>query len=274
MKVYSNGEWKEDAVVSVYDRGFMYGEGIYESLRTYNGRLFAPHQHYERLKRSAQLMGLPCKLDYDELISIIQDGIENLDKDVTIRVMVTTGDGKETNLLIYIMELQAPHSDLYTYGVDVGISRLRKIPSICLPSTLKTTSHAYLSLARREKREFYEIIFLNYQGFVAEGTMSNVFLVEDGTLVTPSLESDILDGITRRVVIELATSLGISVEERFVNVDELFNCSELFLTRTSAGIIPVRRIENRTIFENEPSGLTTLLSDNFKDYIFNEEKYW
>jgi branched-chain amino acid aminotransferase len=274
MKVYANGKWSEEAFVSVYDRGFMYGEGVYESLRTYDGRIFAPRQHYERLKRSAELMGLPCKMNYQTLMSTIQEGIADIEKDVTIRVMLTSGDGKDSNLFIYVMELQAPNPDLYTYGVDIGISRFRKIPSICLPSTLKTSSHAYLRLARKEKREFYEVIFLNYHGFVAEGSMSNIFLVENGVLVTPSLESDILDGITRRVVIDLASSLGISVEERFVNVDELFNCSEIFLTRTSAEIIPVRRIENRTLFENEPSGLTTVLSENFRDYIFNESKYW
>ncbi len=274
MKVYADGKWSDEAFVSVYDRGFMYGEGIYESLRTYNGRVFAPHQHYERLRRSAELMGMPCKLDYQKLMAIIEEGIKDIKEDVTIRVMVTKGDGKDTNLFIYIMELQAPNEDLYTYGVDIGISRFRKIPSFCVPSTLKTTSHAYLSLVRKEKEEFYEVIFLNHLGFVAEGTMSNIFLVENGVLVTPSLDSDILDGITRRVVIDLATSLGISVEERLVNVDELFNCSEIFLTRTSAEIIPVRRIESRTLFENEPSGLTVLLSENFRSYALNESKYW
>ncbi len=274
MKVYANGKWNAEAVVSVYDRGFMYGEGIYESLRTYDGRIFAPRQHYERLRRSAELMGLTCKLNYHQLMSIIQEGLEGIENDVTIRVMITSGNGKDTNLFVYIMDLQAPNEDLYTYGVDIGISRFRKIPSFCIPSNLKSTSHAYLRLARKEKGEFYEIIFLNHEGFVAEGTMSNIFLVENGVLVTPSLDSDILDGITRKVVIELASSLGISVEERLVNVDELFNCSEIFLTRTSAGIIPVRRIETRTLFENEPSGLTVLLSENFRAYILNESKYW
>ncbi len=274
MKVFHEGKWSEETFVSAYDRGFMNGEGIYESLRTYDGRIFAPRQHYERLRRSAEIMGLPCKLEFQELIGIIEEGLRDVENDVTIKVIVTSGKGESPNLFIYVMDLQAPDADLYTYGVDIGISRFRKIPSICLPATLKTTSHAYLKLARKEKGEFYELIFLTYEGFVSEGTMSNIFLVEDGVLVTPSLECDILDGVTRRVVLELANSLGIETQERKVNVDELFNCSEIFLTRTSAEIIPVRKIESRTLFENEPAGLTVLLSENFRSYIFGESKYW
>ncbi len=274
MKVFHDGKWSEEAVVSVYDGGFMRGEGVYESLRTYDGRIFAPRQHYERLRRSAEIMGLQCKLDFRQLMSIMEEGVKDAKQDVTIKVLVTSGEREKPNLFVYIMELQAPNADLYTYGVDIGISKFRKIPSICVPATLKTTSHAYLRLARKEKGEFYELIFLTYEGFVSEGTMSNVFLVEDGVLVTPSLNCDILDGVTRRVVLELANSLGIETEERKVDVDELFNCSEIFLTRTSAEIIPVRKVESRTLFENEPSGLTVLLSENFRSYIFDEQKYW
>ncbi len=277
MKIYFNGQWMDEAYVSATDRAFMYGEGVYESLRTYNKKLFAPHQHYERLKRSLEILALPVELSFSRFEKIIYDGLKDVEKDCTIRVMVSSGDEDEPdnpNLIVYIMELQAPNEDLYTYGVNVGISHLRAIPSVSVPSILKTSSHAYLRIARREKKEFYEVIFLSYEGFVAEGSMSNIFLIEDDTIVTPSIETGILDGVTRNVVIKLARSFGMPVEERFINVDELFNCSEIFLTRTSAEIIPVRKIESRVLFENEPNGLTTLLAENFKSYILNEPSFW
>ncbi len=276
MRVYINDRWVDgdDVRVSATDRGFMYGEGVYESLRTYTKRIFAPRQHYERLKRSAEIMRLPFHMSFEKFRNILYEGINDLEQDCTIRIMLTAGDGEKPNLFVYIMELQSPNEDLYTYGVNVGISRYRKIPRISLPPILKTNSQAHLRLARQEKEEFYEIIFLNHEGFVAEGSMSNVFLVENGTVVTPSLETGILDGITRNVVMELAKSLGIVLEEKTIDVDELFNCSEIFLTRTSAEIIPVKRIENRVLFENEPGGITSLLMENFRPHIFNEQSLW
>lgn len=275
MRVYVNGQWVDgDARISITDRGFMYGEGVYESLRTYTKRIFAPHQHYERFKRSAEIMRLPFHLSFEKFQNILYEGINGLEQDCTIKIMLTAGEGGNPNLFVYIMELQAPDEDLYTYGVNVGISRFRKIPRTSLPPILKTNSQAHLRLARQGKEEFYEVIFLSHEGFVAEGSMSNIFLVENGIVVTPSLETGILDGITRSVVIELAKSLGISVEERTIDVDELFNCSEIFLTRTSAEIIPVRRIENRVLFENEPGGLTSLLMENFRPHIFSEQSLW
>ncbi len=275
MRIYFDSKWHDEEVrISVMDRGFMYGEGVYESLRTYNGSLFAPQKHFNRFKRSSQILGIPFKMDFEEFKSILTEGIEGIKEDCTIRVVLTNGDGKRPVLLAYIMELQAPPSDLYTYGVDVGISRLRKIDESALPPLLKTISHANLMIAREGKENFYEVLMLNSAGFVAEGLMSNIFLVENNTLVTPSIDTGILDGITREVVIDLAKSLEIRVDERLVNVDELFNCSECFLTRTSAGIVPVRKIENRSVFQDEPGVITQLLMENFRPYIFQRSDLW
>lgn len=275
MRIYFDSKWQDGEVkISVTDRGFMYGEGVYESLRTYKGAIFAPHKHFERFRRSAQLLGLTCKMAFEEFKSVLDEGLKGLNEDCTIRVVLTTGDGKKPIFLAYVMELQAPSSDLYTYGVDIGISKMRKEDESSLPSALKTISHANLMVARIGKEDFYEILMLNSRGFVAEGLMSNVFFVENNTLVTPSVETGILGGITREVVIDLAKSLEIKMEERYVNVDELFNCSECFLTRTSAGIVPVRRIESRLLLQGEPSGLTQLLIENFKPYIFQRSDLW
>ncbi|MCL4407573.1 MAG: aminotransferase class IV [Thermotogae bacterium] len=275
MRIYFDSKWHdEEVLISAVDRGFMYGEGVYESLRTYNGSLFAPQKHFDRFKRSSQILGIPFRMDFEEFKSILLDGIKDVKEDCTIRVVLTNGDGKKPLFLVYIMELQAPTSDIYTYGVDIGISKLRKMDESSLPSALKTTSHANLMIARQGKENFYEVLMLNSRGFVAEGFMSNLFLVENNTLVTPSIETGILDGITREVVIDLAKSLEIRIDERLVNVDELFNCSECFLTRTSAGIIPVRKIENRSIFQDEPGIITQLLIENFKPYIFQRSDLW
>ncbi len=275
MRIYFDSKWHdEEVLISIMDRGFMYGEGVYESLRTYNDSLFAPQKHFNRFKRSSQILGIPLKMDFEEFKSILLDGIRDVKEDCTIRVVLTNGDGKKSRFLAYIMELQAPPSDIYTYGVDIGISKLRKMDESSLPSALKTTSHANLMIARQGKENFYEVLMLNSRGFVAEGFMSNLFLVENNTLVTPSIETGILDGITREVVIDLAKSLEIRIDERLVNVDELFNCSECFLTRTSAGIIPVRKIENRSVFQDEPGIITQLLIENFKPYIFQRSDLW
>ncbi len=276
MRVWLNGQWffEGDVKVSVTDRGFMYGEGIYESLRTYGGSLFAPSFHYDRFRRSANILGLPFKMDLAEFKSTIAEGLKGLEKDCTVRMALTSGDGETQNSVVYIMELQAPSADLYTYGVNVGISKFRKPSVASIPSTLKTISHANLMLARRGKEEFYEVLLLNNEGFLAEGLMSNVFLVENEKIVTPSVDSGILDGITRNIVMDLAKSLGIALEERKVDIDELFNCSEIFLTRTSAEIVPVRRVESRLLFENEPGGITELLIENFRPYIFQRHDLW
>ncbi len=274
MRIYFNSWHDEEVQISAVDRGFMYGEGVYESLRTYNGLLFAPQKHFNRFKRSSQILGIPFKMDFEEFKSILLCGIEGMKEDCTIRVVLTNGDGKKPAFLVYVMELQAPSSDLYTYGVSIGISKLRKPDESAIPAALKTTSHANLMMARRGKENFYEVLMLNSRGYVAEGLMSNVFLVENNTLVTSSIDTGILDGITREVVIDLAKSLEIRVDERLVDIDELFNCSECFLTRTSAGIIPVRKIESRYVFEDEPGGITQLLIENFRPYIFQRSDLW
>lgn len=275
MKIYLNSRWyEEDAKISVTDRGFMYGEGVYESLRTYNGSIFAPLKHFERFKRSAQMLGISCKMNFEEFKSILLDGIKDLKEDCTIRVMLTNGNGKDPLFIVYVMKLQAPSQEFYSYGVDVGVSKIRKIDEFAMPALLKTTSHANLMMAKREKESFYEVLMLNSHGYLAEGLMSNIFLVENNVLVTPSLESGILDGITREVVIDLAKSLEIQISERLVNVDELFNCSEAFLTRTSAGIIPIRKIESRTLFQEEPGNITQILMENFQPYIFHRTDLW
>jgi branched-chain amino acid aminotransferase len=274
MKVYLDGEWSTEAKISVLDRGFMYGEGVYESLRTYSGNIFSPRKHYERFKISAVILGIPFEVEFTEFMKILNEGIEGMESDCTIRTVITNGDGKKPAFLVYVMELQAPDPDLYTYGVNVGISKFRRIQDVAIPSALKTTSHASSMMARQGKENFYEILMLNDKGFVAEGLMSNIFFVENLNLITPSIETGILDGITREVVIDLARSLEIKVEERLVNVDELFNCSEMFLTRTSAAIIPVRKIESRLLFENEPGGVTQFLMENFNSYILQRQDLW
>ncbi|MBZ4661006.1 aminotransferase class IV [Thermotoga petrophila] len=241
---------------------------VYETLRTYNGIPFAAYKHYSRLKRSVDFFKIPFSLSFDEFSKVLKTGAQEFKQEVRIKVYLFPDSGE---IFFVFSPFNVPDVES---GVDVKISSVRRIPDLSTPPTLKITGRTDIVLARREIVDCYDVILLGLNGQVCEGSFSNVFLVKEGKLITPSLDSGILDGITRENVIKLAKSLEIPVEERVVWVWELFESDEMFLTHTSVGVVPVRRLNEHLFFEEEPGPVTATLMENFEPFVLNLEENW
>lgn len=251
MWIYLNQRWldSDSASVSIWDRGFLYGESVYESLRTYDGKPYAFSRHYNRLKYSANALGLQVPLSMEDMASVAQEGIgRNRLEEANIRIQLSVGrghyqmveEGVEPTLAMVFKALPSKDPMLAKEGATVGISTIRRYVPMLGNSAVKMTGASDILMARREIiPPLYDMIMLNQQGYVAEGTFSNIFLIKDSVLVTPSIETGILSGITREIVIDYAQSAGLSLSTRLVELKELFEADELFLTHTSAEIVPI-----------------------------------
>ena len=225
---------------------------IYETVRTYCGKPFKAKEHYERLLRSAMTVGISKIPNFDYFLKNLEMASEGVEGEMYFKVYLKA-DGT-----LIVESSEVPKSTV----ADLEFSPFRKLSGI--PSHLKIVGRTDVLLARIHKKT-YDVLMLNEKGYLAEGSFSNVFLVFDGKLVTPSLETGILSGITREVVIEVAKKSGIEVEERFVLPWEVFKAEEIFLTHTSRGIVPVRRVEWKE-FE-APGKMTSKLIEEFKGFV-------
>ena len=245
MLVYINGQWKEenDATISINNPGFTSARLVYETIRTYQGKLFRLKKHYDRLKNSADAMKIELTKTWKEIEQIIQTGIfkNNVDE-AYIRIYLTSNP----DLIILVKDFPKFDSNIFQTGVLTDISEIRRQAFMHNQTAIKTTAALDVFLARiRKPEKLYDFIMLNREGYVAEGTFSNVFAVKDGALITPSMETGILSGITREVVIELSQKCQIKCEQRLVQEKELFEAEELFLTHTSGGIVPIKALGNK-----------------------------
>jgi len=263
--VFLNGELvpADEACLPVSDRAFLFGDGAYETLRSYGGRIFRFPQHLVRLRET--LAGLALDLPYsDEAITdgayamIRTDGLA----DARIRLTVTGGphDGVirlrrsgPPSLIMTAVPLTPPPDRLYREGVDVILSRTT-VPDDHPLARLKTTSRLVNLMAKEEAltRGAFEALFLDDRRHLLEGTATNIFLVVDGALVTPCLEGPLLAGVTRDLVIETAHEAGLEVKERRVPVETLSRASEAFLTSTTLELLPVRTVDEVPIGAGRP----------------------
>ncbi|MBP9517986.1 MAG: aminotransferase class IV family protein [Fervidobacterium sp.] len=228
------------------------GIAVYETIRTYGGKPFALIEHYKRLCKSLSYLKIePPKLE--EFESLVYDNLSD-----RMRI-VYVYSGKLVN---YISTEDS--SDFITDFVKIDFAKVRRADPKSMPADLKSLGRPDIYLARLTKLDNYDVIMLGNHGQVCEGTFSNIFLVMDGTVVTPSLESGILDGITRMHVIKFLGEIGIKTEERFVDPQEVFYADEVFLTHTSRGIVPVDQIGN---VKTKSTELSRRLSQQFEDYV-------
>jgi branched-chain amino acid aminotransferase len=259
MQVYLNGRIvdSKEAVVSVFDHGFLYGDGVYETMRVYDGVVFMLDQHIGRLFRSASLIGLSIPFDIDQLkIAIYETLIANALRKAYVRLTVSRGRGPigldpdlcvEPTVVIVAQELKEYPGSFYKNGINITISETKRNIREAIDPRIKSLNFLNNILAKIEakKKGAYEAVMLNVNGHLAEGTISNLFFHKDDVLCTPSAECGILDGITRGVVIELARREGISVNEgKFTNKD-IYSAEEVFLTNTSMEVMPVSKIDDR-----------------------------
>ena len=279
-KVWINGRFfgAGSAKVSVFDRGFLYGDGLFETMRAYNGRILKLGGHLSRLFGSAKIMMMNIPYSKKNLERAVYKTLKsNRLKEAYIRLTVTRGEGAFTlkggriskpNIVIAVKEFTPYPERSYSCGISAGISDITKDEHSPL-SKIKTLNFLDCILARMRARSdgFDEAILENSKGCVAEAATSNIFLVKEGRLATPSLDSGILPGITRAAVIRIAGRLGIDVAERAVYRNELTGADEVFLTNTLAEIMPVVKIDHMPIGGGRPGRITKLLHKAYQQTV-------
>ncbi len=259
MYIYMNNDLVErsEAKVSVFDHGFLYGDGIYETMRVYDGVVFMFDEHLRRLFRSASLIRLDIPKDTDEIKTAVFDTLRaNSLKDAYLRITVSRGYGqigldpdlcRQPSFIIVAEEMKEYPSSLYERGIKVIIAKTRRNLKEALNPQIKSLNFLNNILAKIEAKEqsAYEAIMLNHLGQITEGTISNLFFYKDDVLCTPSIECGILDGITRGIVIDLATLEGLRVREGFFVPEDLRDADEVFITNTTLEIMPVSIVDGR-----------------------------
>ncbi len=279
LRVYINGELheKEEARISVYDHGLLYGDGVFEGIRAYNGRVFREREHIERLYDSARAIALTIPMTMDEMSAAIHRTLQANDlHDAYVRVVVTRGVGTlgldprkctDPQVIIITDSISLYPPEFYENGLEiVTVATMRNHPAALSPR-IKSLNYLNNILAKVEGLQagVSEALMLNTQGYVAECTGDNIFVVTDGTLATPPVHAGILAGITRQVVLELAEQAGIETAERDMTRFDLYVADECFLTGTAAELIPVIKIDNRTIGTGEPGPITRRLLAMFRE---------
>ncbi len=246
-----------DAKVSVFDHGFLYGDGIFETMRAYNGVIFMFDEHLSRLFRSAAYISLDIKRSISDIkIAIYETLKANSLSNAYVRLSISRGYGpigidpdlcKENTFVIIANQFKSYPNSYYLEGIDTIVSSVRRNPVEALNPQIKSLNFLNNILAKIEakKMQAMEAIMLNIEGFISEGTISNIFFAKDEMLYTPSINCSILDGITRGVVIELAKRNGIKLIEGQFRLEELHSASEVFLTNSSMELMPVRRVNDK-----------------------------
>jgi branched-chain amino acid aminotransferase len=280
MKVYIDGKFveKEEAKISVFDHGLLYGDGVFEGIRAYNGRVFKLREHIDRLYNSAKAITLEIPVTKSEMEIIILETLRmNNLRDAYIRVVVTRGVGdlgldprkcSSPTIIVIADKIVLYPKEFYEKGLEIiTVSTRRNIPEAINPS-IKSLNYLNNILAKIEANlhNVEEALMLNRDGYVAECTGDNIFIVKENTLVTPPCWAGILEGVTRNTVIEIAkTKLKLLVKEDIFTRYTLYTADECFLTGTAAEIIPVVKIDGRIIGRGVPGEVTLLLMKEFRE---------
>jgi branched-chain amino acid aminotransferase len=277
IKIYISGKLlpKEQAVVSVFDHGLLYGDGVFEGLRSYGGKVFRLEQHVERLYESARAILLEIPMSPADMAAAIKDTVAaNGVQDGYIRALVTRGAGtlgldpnrcSNPQVIIIADAIALYPREFYEKGLDlVTVSVIRNHPAALSPR-IKSLNYLNNILAKIEgqKAGCVEALMLNHKGEVAECTGDNIFLVKNGRLTTPPLDAGILEGITRNAVIELAREVGLEVAEAPMTKHDVYIADECFLTGTAAEVVPVVKVDNRVIGAGKPGPVTRNLTERF-----------
>jgi branched-chain amino acid aminotransferase len=277
--VYVNGRItsEADAVVSVFDHGFLYGEGVYETLRTYNRRLFLFDRHVRRLRRSAAMIALDVPFGDEELLQAITRTMARADlpDEAYVRVLVTRGVGElsydpkatPAHTLVIIVKPQVdPLGSAYRDGVRVAIvDIIRNHPGSVNPM-IKSNNLMNNALAMQEalRRNAFEGVMRNYRGELTECTTSNLFVVKRSIALTPPLDAGILPGITREVIFEIGQANDVDVREAVLRDEDLYGADEAFLTSTTREAVPIVEVDGRRIGNGTPGPITLKLLDEFR----------
>ncbi len=277
MKIYVDGTLydKNDAKVSVFDHGFLYGDGVFEGIRAYDGVVFRLKEHIDRLYRSAKTIALDIPLTPEQMTQAVLDTVAvNEQKDAYIRLVISRGPGdlgidpgncKQPTIVIICAEIKLYPKALYESGAAIVTSSVRRIPIQCLDPRIKSLNYLNNIMAKIDARRAgaLEAVMLNHQGRVAECTADNIFFVADGILKTPDLMNGALPGITRATVLEIGQALPMPTEEGNYGLHDLYNADEVFLTGTGAEIMPVISVDGRGVGNGKPGVITKRLQAAF-----------
>ncbi|MEK7788602.1 MAG: branched-chain-amino-acid transaminase [Planctomycetota bacterium] len=283
LKIYINGQIvpQEDAKISVFDHGLLYGDGVFEGIRAYHGKIFTLDEHLDRLYDSATAISLKIPITKAEMAEAIKQTMKaNNLTDSYIRLVVTRGVGKlgldpnkcaTPQIIIIADTIELYSKALYEKGLDiVTVTTIRNHFSALDPK-IKSLNYLNNILAKIESIQSGagEALMLNKDGYVAECAGDNIFIFKDNILRTPPSSAGILVGITRNVVMELATEMGVQVREELMTRYDLYIAEECFLTGTAAEIIPVVKIDGRTIGTGKPGKITLDLLKRYRDLTRN-----
>ena len=279
--IYLDGNYvsKEDAKVSVYDHGFLYGDGIFEGIRIYNGNIFKCKEHLDRLYDSAKSIMLNIPLIYSEMQEALVETVRrNGLRDGYIRLVVSRGAGDlgldprrspKASVLIIVEQLSIYPEEAYLGGLKtVSVSTRRNVPDALNPK-IKSLNYLNNILVKIQANlaGVGEAIMLNSQGYVAEGSSDNIFIIKRGIVFTPPCYCGALEGITRAAIIELCAKLGYTLKEEPFTLHDVYVADEVFFTGTAAEVIAVREVDARIIGEGKAGPITTHLLQEFRGIV-------
>ncbi len=286
--VYVNGRIGEeqDALISVLDHGFLYGEGVYEVVRTYDRVPFLFDRHLQRLRRSADMIHLDLPFSDEDLTARVQqttaaffDHTGNRGvADVYVRVLVTRGVGElnydptschEPSLVIIVKPLVPLAADVYERGVKVIIATVVRNHPCSINPLIKSNNLLNNALAAQEayRRGAFDAVLRNYRGEIAECSIANLFVVKGGALLTPPLQTGLLSGITRGFVLELCAATGVPVEQQVLHDEDLFTADESFLTSSTQEVVPIVAVDDRPIGDGQPGPVTRRLLAAYRERV-------
>ncbi len=276
--VYLNGELvpQEDAKVTVYDHGLLYGDGVFEGIRVYSGKVFKLQEHIARLYRSAHALMISLPLTPEKMGEAVLSTLRaNEISDGYVRITVTRGVGlgldprvcKGATVIVMTDKLSLYPEEMYRDGLHVVTVSTRVPPAQCLEPRIKSLGYYVSNIQAKIEANRVgagEGLMLNIEGHVAEATGDNIFIVRDGLIVTPPPSAGILEGITRNTVISLAREMGLTVEEALITLYDVYTADECFLTGTAAEVIPVVKLDGRTIGDGRPGETTKSLIEAYR----------
>lgn len=285
MKIYLNGQLvgKEQAMVSVFDHGLLYGDGVFEGIRVYGGKVFLLKDHIDRLYESAKAIRLEIPISPAAMIQATKDTVAaNGITDGYVRLVVTRGAGSlgldirrtsNPQIIIIADTITLYPAEIYENGMHlITASTIRNHPA-ALPARIKSLNYLNNILAKIEGTDAgtVEALMLNHKGEVAECTGDNIFILKNGVLKTPSPDAGILEGITRNAVLQLAGEAGIPTQETTLIRHDLYVADEMFLTGTAAEVVPVVSLDGRKIGDGKPGPITRRLLELFHEFTRKAE---
>jgi branched-chain amino acid aminotransferase len=281
QQIYINGKYfsRDDAKISVFDHGLLYGDGVFEGMRIYSGKVFRLHEHMVRLYESALAIGLAIPITPDQMSSATKDAVaKNGLSDGYIRLVVTRGAGplgldpgrcKDPQVIIIVDTIALYPAEMYENGLElVTASTIRNHPAALSPR-IKSLNYLNNIMAKMEglRAGCVEAVMLNHKGEVAECTGDNLFIIKNGVLKTPPIDAGILEGITRNAVLDCARGEGIPTEESPMTRHDIFVADECFLTGSAAEVIPATKLDGRTIGSGKPGPITKQLKKRFEALV-------